>query len=83
MLRRSNLPEALARINRAIQINSNILGDQGNQTHETYIKLFLYKSLILAKQKEFTESTNFLDLAEKCKSSNYGNDVMNHEQLAW
>lgn len=83
MLRRSNLPEALARINRAIQINSNILADQGNQTHESYIKLFLYKSLILAKQKNYTESENLLALAQKCKSSNYGDDVINHEQLAW
>ena len=82
MLRRNNLPEAQGRINRAIEINSLILNDKGEMTHESYNKLFVYKSLILAKSKQLEESAKFMEKALKIKELNYGKMTF-YEHTAW
>ena len=82
MLRRNNLAEAQNRINRAIEINSTILKDGGEMTHESYYKLFIYKALILAKSKQLEESEKFMEKALKVKLDTFGN-VNIYEHVAW
>ena len=82
MLRRNNLTEAQTRINRAIEINSTILKDEGKMTHESYYKLFIYKALILAKSKALEESEQFMEKALKIKLDTFGN-INIYEHVAW
>ena len=81
--RRNDLKEAERLIQRAIEINSAVLKDDGAHTHESYIKLFVCSALIATKSKNYAKSQELMTKAKKItqSSDNYGSALDNHFQM--